>query len=249
MSFSLLGVRIEKISSADAIRIIKEALVEKKQFKLYTPNPEMLVKAQGDVYFRNILNAADLNICDGRGIQFFAREKIERISGVDLMLNICALAESENRSIYLLGSGDDNVVAQTKKNLLRSFPKLSVAGFDKGPIMKENDVGELMIDSEANEMVLKKIATSEPAILFVAFGMGKQEKWIDKYIIKLPSVRVAMGVGGAFDFISEKIPRAPLLLRKLGLEWLYRLIRQPTRIGRIFNAIIRFSYLALRSTI
>ncbi|OGH81250.1 MAG: hypothetical protein A3I29_02510 [Candidatus Magasanikbacteria bacterium RIFCSPLOWO2_02_FULL_44_11] len=249
MSFSLLGVRIEKISSADAIRIIKEALVEKKQFKLYTPNPEMLVKAQGDVYFRNILNAADLNICDGRGIQFFASEKIERISGVDLMLSICALAESENRSIYLLGSGDDNVVAQTKKNLLRSFPKLSVAGFDKGPIMKENDVGELMIDSEANEMVLKKIATSEPAILFVAFGMGKQEKWIDKYITKLPSVGVAMGVGGAFDFISEKIPRAPLLLRKLGLEWLYRLIRQPTRIGRIFNAIIRFSYLALRSTI
>ena len=83
------------------------------------------------------------------------------------------------------------------------------------------------------------------AVLFVAFGMGKQEKWIYENIEKLPSVKIAMGVGGAFDYISGSVPRAPLLLRTLGLEWAYRLWKQPSRIGRIWNATAVFMWLFL----
>ena len=89
---------------------------------------------------------------------------------------------------------------------------------------------------------------SEPDILFVAFGMGKQEKWIYENLAKMPSVRIAMGVGGAFDYISGNVSRAPRLLRKFGLEWVYRLFKEPRRIGRIFNATIKFiSYVFRKS--
>jgi N-acetylglucosaminyldiphosphoundecaprenol N-acetyl-beta-D-mannosaminyltransferase len=88
-----------------------------------------------------------------------------------------------------------------------------------------------------------------PDVLFVAFGMGKQEKWINENLRKLPSVKIVMGVGGAFDYISGVISRAPLFLRRIGLEWLYRLARQPSRIKRIFNATVVFAYFLIKNKI
>ena len=93
-----------------------------------------------------------------------------------------------------------------------------------------------------DENLLKKINEKNPDIIFVALGGLKQEKWIDVNLKNLPSVKLAMGIGGAFDFISGKIKRAPLVMRKLGLEWLFRLFLEPRRIKRIFNATVRFSY-------
>ena len=83
--------------------------------------------------------------------------------------------------------------------------------------------------------------------MFVAFGMGKQEKWIYENLSKMPSVKIAMGVGGSFDFISGKVKRAPLFLLRLGLEWMYRLVQEPRRFKRILNATVKFTYLVLKS--
>jgi N-acetylglucosaminyldiphosphoundecaprenol N-acetyl-beta-D-mannosaminyltransferase len=213
----------------------------------------MLVKAYRDQSFREVLNAGSLNVCDGRGVELFAPEKVTRISGVDLMLDVCALAERTGKSIFLLGSGSDAVVQQLVTRLQAQFPKLVIAGFHKGSRYHEQNfnahrVGAplLLPENPAEDAeVLRAIEAASPAIVLVAFGMGKQEKWIAENIRHLPSVRVAIGVGGAFDYLSGRVSRAPLLLRKLGLEWLYRVIRQPWRVGRIWNAVVVFTYLVV----
>ena len=103
-------------------------------------------------------------------------------------------------------------------------------------------ISDLEIDFNEENDLLKKINGVRPDILFVAFGMGKQEKWLYENIAQLPSVKIGMGVGGAFDFISGKVKRAPLLMRKIGLEWVYRLWQEPSRIFRIINATATFLF-------
>ena len=105
---------------------------------------------------------------------------------------------------------------------------------------------KLEYDPDANEQIINNINNSGADILFVAFGHNKQEKWIYENLAKMPSVKIAMGVGGAFDYISGKIKRAPCWMRKIGLEWMYRLMRQPQRIIRIFNATLKFIWLFIR---
>ncbi len=257
----ILGVRIDALSLREAIKKARHFLSSHKVNLIFTPNPEMVVKAKTDGLFREVLNTGDLNLCDGKGLQLVSSEKLERITGIDFMLELCALAEQNQKSIFLLGSGSDEVVNKTAKKLLERFPKLMVAGMDKGPEIMEQRARSkeqlscslfhdlysfgLKIDPDQNEDLLKKINTTKPDILFVAFGMGKQEKWLCENRGKMPTVRIAIGVGGAFDYISEKVKRAPCWMRKVGLEWLYRVFKEPNRLLRIVNATIIFLYLKL----
>lgn len=206
----------------------------------------MLVDAQKDDNFKRILNSSSLNICDGKGIEFVSHGKIRRIPGTDFMLEICKLAEGEEKSIYLLGSGNQSVVEKTAEVLEKKFPELKITGLNPGSkitIEKLNNETIISLDKEKNDTIINNIIMTAPNILFVAFGHGKQEKWINEYLKEMPSVKIAMGVGGAFDFISGKVGRAPKLIRKLGLEWLWRLILQPWRIKRIWKATFKFLYL------
>lgn len=246
--FTMLGVRIDRVSKPDALVKAREFLFGLGQKNIFTPNPEMLVKAHHDPTFRAVLNRGDLNVCDGFGIRLLSLFRIQRISGIDFMLDLCALAENEAKSIFLLGSGNDRVVAETAEALRRMYPKLVIAGFHSGPRLYEAADGFFVQDNE-NAGLINLINLSKPDMLFVAFGMGKQEKWIDTYLPQVPTVKIAIGVGGAFDYISGRVGRAPLLLRKIGLEWLWRLVRQPWRIIRILNATVRFSYLVLKDIV
>ena len=173
------------------------------------------------------------------------------------MLELCALAEKLGNSIFLLGTGSQDVLDKAVIELKKKFANLKIAGTDPGPkiniqypisnIKNSNIVDSSRLIRNASADVVSKINATKPDILFVAFGQVKQEKWINEYLLQMPSVKIAMGVGGAIDYISGNVSRAPLFLRKIGLEWLWRLMRQPTRWKRILNATFKFLFIAVFS--
>lgn len=159
----------------------------------------------------------------------------ERVTGTDLMQNICAHVPPATR-IFLLGAGP-GVAEKTKQKLEKKY-NCTVVGTDSGSAHPE--------DYHRLQTVIN---AAEPDILFVAFGAPKQEIWLARNLARLTTVKVAIGIGGAFDFISGNIPRAPKLMRKFGLEWLFRLFRQPSRIKRIYNATIKFPITVIKSVL
>lgn len=260
----ILGVRISKVTQASAIGQIKQFLEGDGRFTIVTPNPEFVIAAQKDGDFRWILNRADLAVPDGVGLRMAAKllslpkhsstivgifETLvqgfsvglavvfrpafldtlpETVSGVDLMLDLCQLAADKGHSVFFLG-GRGGVAEETAKRLQKRFANLRVAGFQEGEAAEEFD-----------QETRRAIRPSD--LLFVAYGAPRQEKWIARNLPHLP-VKVAIGVGGAFDFVAGKRRRAPRAIRRLGLEWLWRLIQEPQRLPRILNAAIKFPLL------
>lgn len=242
----VLGVHISDVEKQKAVSLILDFLQSDKAHYIFTPNPEMIVEAQSDTEFKQILNQGDLNICDGAGLSFFANTP--RITGVDFMIDICHIAEKENKCIYLLGSSDKDVLEKTSSFLKEKFPNLHVAGFDPGysiQIKKTGESSALVYDPLEHDETVNRIIMSAPDILFVAFGHNKQERWILEHVPYFPTVKIAMGVGGAFDFLSGKSRRAPKMLQHAGLEWLWRLFNEPWRLKRIVNAVIVFPFLVI----
>lgn len=235
MPIVILGVKIDNLKKSEVLEKIKFFLKSEQQHHIVTPNPEFLVAAQKDEKFKKILNEADLAIPDGTGLVFASwlqKDKIkQRITGADLIDDICKIAEQNLCSIYFLG-GEQDVAKKTAENLKQKFQNLMIAGTQDG--------------MPAGQTNLELIKNSSPDILLVAFGQVKQEKWIKDNLTKLPSVKIAIGVGGAFDYISGKIKRAPKIFKSLGLEWLFRLIVEPKRWRRIYNAVIKFPILVIK---
>lgn len=155
----------------------------------------------------------------------------EQVAGVDLVWNLAGLAERKGYSFYLLGGSRG--VAQKAKDVLSAFfvPKLKVVGAEEGRVADLDFNGRKRIDQE----IVERINKVEPDILLVAFGAPKQEKWIARYLPQL-NVRVAIGVGGTFDYLIRKPARASGFFQKKGLEWLWRLFVQPWRLPRILIA-------------
>jgi len=210
----------------------------------------------------NIINSADMSIADGVGIlwaskyrrlasqhnsqikkvaqwivslliipvdqKYIKSELPERITGVDFMKKICKLAANKRKKVYLLGAAN-GVAKKTATKLKKLYPTLKIVGTYAGRPTKSQE-----------DKIIKKIRASKAEILFVAYGAPNQEKWIHRNMRKIPTLKIVAGVGGAFDFISGKTPRAPKEFRKYGLEWAYRLYKEPRRIKRIFNAAVKF---------
>lgn len=242
MKTEILGVHLDNLSMQEVVEKIKHMLATHDKHFVVTPNPEFLVLAAKDKPFKDILNYADIAVADGIGLIYAAKlfkKQLQRVTGVDLMWYVCQLAEQERKSVYFLGARD--TVAQQAATVTRQeFPQLSIAGAQSGGIVDHTG----MCDDDLQ--MIEHINQVKPDILFVAFGHGKQEKWIFKHLDKLRGVKVAIGVGGSFDFIAETIPRAPELMQRLGLEWLYRLIQEPKRWRRIYDAVIVFPYLVIK---
>jgi len=244
MKVELLGVKIDAVTRQEAIARASQMLEGAAQNRIFTPNPEMLVLASRDRRFKETLNSADLAVPDGVGLLWAARwrgERLpERVTGTDLLDDIAALAEEKGKSVFLLG-GVEGIAARAAAALADKHPGLKVAGALSGGMVRRDESGRLRMD-EAAEKALRE---ARPDVLFVAFGHGSQEEWIAQHLSGLPSVRLAMGVGGAFDFIAGRTSRAPLFMRKTGLEWLWRLIREPRRWRRIWSAVAVFPALVI----
>jgi N-acetylglucosaminyldiphosphoundecaprenol N-acetyl-beta-D-mannosaminyltransferase len=244
---NILGVKISGLDKKGVTEALRSYLESNRQHYVVTPNPEFVVAAQKQEDFLAIINEADLAICDGVGLQYAARflgqEAPPRITGNDLMQILAGLCAESGQSMFLLGGEDEDSGKKAAAILKDKFPTLKVQANPGGPIFFKDGQWSM------NPAVLRDIVNSEPAVLLVALGHGKQERWIISFLQHLPSVRVAAGIGGAFDYLSGSVPRAPRWMRRLGLEWLYRLIKQPTRIKRIWTAVMVFPYLVIKSKI
>lgn len=247
---NILGVNISVLAKKEILESISQFLKDGRQHQIATANPEFLLAAQTDEEFFHILNTADLAIPDGVGLKFAALmmgDILQRIAGVDLIFDICALAQKLKKSVYLLG-GDAITVRQAEEKLKIEFPELKIAGAEEG-LKKDEwkiEAGECIKGGDNNKKLLARINLAQPDIIFVAFGHPAQEKWIWHNLLEIPTVKIAMGVGGSFDFIAGRIKRAPKFLRILGLEWLWRVILEPWRWKRIINAVIIFPLVFLK---
>lgn len=231
---SILGVPVDCVTLTEARdRVL--ALSASGAHHVMTPNPEMLTEASRNPDFKALLQSSDFNIPDGAGLLWAARRKgqvlPERVTGVDLLSAVTADATCP--PVFLLGAAE-GVAEAAAEHLRKKNPSLHIAGTYAGSPHE---------DQEAT--IISKINASGASILFVAYGAPKQDLWIRKNLSKMPTVHVAMGVGGAFDFLAGKRKRAPQVFRSFGLEWLWRLIQEPSRIGRIFTAVVVFPYLVL----
>ncbi|MBU2632625.1 WecB/TagA/CpsF family glycosyltransferase [Patescibacteria group bacterium] len=239
----VLKIGISYASYSEVLEYITKGLKNntKKRY-IVTPNPELLMLAHSNNRYKSVLNRADLALPDGVGVMWAAKilgkPLKERIAGVGMVEKLCKEVSKKPITVGFLG-GRQNVAVKTAECLQKKYPELKVA-YVGGEWME----GEVKSKNSKFKSSEKKNINPSIDILFVAFGSPKQELWIADNLEKLP-VKVAIGVGGAFDFISGRIKRAPIWVQNLGFEWLYRLIRQPWRIKRQAR-LIMFAYLVLR---
>lgn len=233
----ILGIRIDNFDKKEILKKIEFFLVENSFHQIATVNPEFILQAQDDVEFRNILNETALNVADGIGIRYAFLRNFSwlkaRIAGVDLMLEILQLANQKGLKVFLAINKDGlSKFEEIKKTLLEKYPDLKIDG------------SEFEKEHFSSHEMQSDVLQSECEILFCNFGAPAQEKFINSQ--KNGTIKLAMGVGGSFDFLTGKISRAPKILRLLGLEWAYRFSQQPKqRASRIYNATVVFAWKVL----
>lgn len=223
------GLSVCSLSKKEILKKILFFLEKKDDFhRIATVGPEFLLRAREDMKFRENLSRADMRVADGFGITlagWLRGKHIPRFPGADLLHEILKEAETRNLSVFLALRKDGlSSLAEIQTTLLKKYPKLKITG-------KEF----------SKPYSLFFIPYSD--IVFSNFGAPDQEYFLESLRGRTNDVRLAMGVGGAFDFLTRKLPRAPKLLRALGLEWLWRLFLQPKRWRRIWRAVVVFPML------
>lgn len=191
---------------------------------IITADASMMVMAQQDAQLRSIIANADLITPDSEGILWAARQQgkplPERVSGVDIVERLCERSVSRGYRLYFLGAAP-GIAAKAKERMEAKYPGAQIVGTRDG-FFGEEDLPD----------VLESIRACSPDILCVAMGIPKQEKWIQVHREAL-NVSVLIGVGGTLDVLSETVKRAPLVMRRLKLEWLWRVISNPRKINKV----------------
>jgi N-acetylglucosaminyldiphosphoundecaprenol N-acetyl-beta-D-mannosaminyltransferase len=235
-SVSILGVPVHDVTTEETLALIDQFVRERIPHQLCTVNPEFIMLAQKDLEFKQILKRCALNLPDGIGVVWAARRVghplRERVAGSDLVGLIADRAQTTGWRIFLLGAAEG--VAERAANILRErYPQTNIVGAYAGSPRLEDAAD-----------VAARIRSSKADVLLVAYGAPKQDKWIARHI-EQAGVAVAMGIGGSLDFIVGTQTRAPQWMQRFGLEWLYRLAREPWRWRRQL-ALPKFIWAALR---
>ncbi|MGC9171562.1 WecB/TagA/CpsF family glycosyltransferase [Caldisericum sp.] len=225
MRIEIFDIPVDNLTKKEAVQYIERMLNEKCPHFAVAINPEKALKAYQDEDLLNIIKNSDLNFIDGVGIIFAAKVfkgiKIkERVTGIDLFTELLKVAEEKSYKVYFLGTKEESL-KKAIENIKKAFPSLQIAGSHNGFFNEE-------------DKIIEDIAKSNADILFVGMGSPKQEKFIYKNLEKL-NVKFAMGVGGTFNVYANEFRRAPNIIQKLGLEWLYRFILDPKRLPRILT--------------
>ncbi|MHB1256310.1 MAG: WecB/TagA/CpsF family glycosyltransferase [Dethiobacteraceae bacterium] len=220
----ILDIPTDAVTLAEAVAWAQEKLSQNRPHFIASVNPEICLSARRNSTLQAALLAADLRIPDGIGIVLASRlcggQIRERVTGIDLMEELVALAAAEGKKVFLFGAAE-GVAAAAASKLKERYPSLLVAGTAHG-----------YLPQAADEEVACDIAASGADMVFVALGSPRQELFVAKHGAA-SGAKLLMVVGGSFDVLSGRLKRAPLLYQRLGLEWFYRLIQQPKRILRV----------------
>ena len=222
MKREILGLRFDDLTREEAARRGAELLSEDKFHYVVTPNPEFILAAEKDPEFQRVINEADLVLPDGIGVVYSAKilgtPLKGRVPGVEFAEDMLACLNEGKGRLFLLGA-KPGVAEAAGEKILERYPDIVLCGTQDGYFKDE-------------QSVLLKVAAARPDLLFVCLGAPKQEKWMARWG-KHTGARLAIGLGGALDVFAGAVERAPESWRKLGLEWAYRLKKEPQRAGRM----------------
>ena len=221
MRTDVLGIGFDNLTMEEAVNKGLE-FAEKGSSIVVTPNPEIVYISRKDRQLQDILNSADMVLADGVGITYGAKilgKPLKgRVPGIDFAAGLMAKMADKGLNLFLFGS-KPGVADKAADNLKKDYPKLNICGTLNGYF-------------ENSEPIIEKINASEADVVFVCLGAPKQEKWMAEHRKEL-NAHLLVGLGGSLDVFAGTVQRAPERWRKLKLEWLYRLIKQPSRIGRM----------------
>jgi len=223
----IFGVRVDSTSADEVLRKIVQRKRRGKKTVIFTPNPEFLVFAGENPWFKKVLNSADILLPDGVGLvlaaKILGKPLKGRVAGADLVEKLLKLADKKGWRVGIVGARR-GVVTERRRQveiLRQKYPGAKIACLEETPSWEKEKWD----------------------IIFACQGMGEQERWIGKNLNKIPT-GVFLGVGGSFDYLTGFVPRAPLFIRKIGFEWLFRLLIQPWRWRRQLK-LIKFIWLVL----
>jgi len=232
---SILGVDIDNLDIKEAVAEIEVCVREGEPDLIVTANPEIIMLARQDEEFSRCLERARMITADGIGVVIAARllgkPVKQRVAGIDLVTALFALGAKKGLTFYFVGARP-GVAEKAARKVRSDYPGIQIIGVHHGFFRDDSEL-------------LRDIAAQKPDILLAALGMGKQEKWILDRVSEV-GVPVSIGVGGSFDVFAGEAKRAPAWMCNTGLEWLYRLLKQPSRLGRMLQ-LPRFLLLILLS--
>ncbi|MCU0490927.1 MAG: WecB/TagA/CpsF family glycosyltransferase [Chloroflexaceae bacterium] len=229
----ILGIAVDDVLPDEAMERLAGWLAQGGPHHVVTVNPEFVMEARRNPAFRQVLHAADMALPDGVGLLYAARflgmPLRGRVTGVELTHRLAALAAERGVRLFLLGAAP-GVAEEAAAALVSRYPGLTIAGCYAGTPQPRHE-----------PFLRQLIAAARPDVLLVAYGHPRQDMWIarNQPFVQVP---IAVGVGGVFDYLAGHVPLAPAWLRRLGLEWLYRLLKQPHRWRRIFTAVVAFTW-------
>ena len=222
----ILGVPLDKVTTADAIARVEEMIASRRPHYMVTANVDFLVQAQEDIELHHILFDAHLVLCDGTPLVWASRwlgnSLPERVAGADLVPLLIDLAERKGYRLFFLGATPVSAQRAMEK-MMQRHPRLAIAGHYSPPFSK-------LLEMD-HEEIKRRIREARPDMLFVSFGCPKQEKWIAMHYQSL-EVPVSVGVGATIDFLAGEVRRAPIWMQRSGLEWIFRLGQEPRRLFR-----------------
>lgn len=222
MKINVLGVRFDNVTPDEALERGAQLMAQPGFHYVVTPNPEFVLAAEKDEEFRTVLNGADLVIPDGIGVIYSAKllgtPLKSRVPGIEFSAGMLAHMDKVGGRVFLLGA-KPGVAEQAAANIAKDYPNLTICGTHDGYFKEDEPVVQAVKDANAD-------------LLFVCLGAPRQEKFMAKYGPEM-GVKLAMGLGGSLDVYAGVVERAPERWQKLNLEWAYRLVKEPKRIGRM----------------
>ena len=234
-TINILGVNISQLTMSQTVAKALSFLEDGKNHVIYTPNSEIIYEAYKNPEFAEVLNSADINTADGIGVVYASKilknPLSERVAGYDFLNNLIKEAAPLNKKVFLFGS-KPGVAEEAGAELEKRYPGIVICGTRDG-----------YFKDDESEEIAKEIKQAEPDIVFVCLGAPKQENWIYKYK-NIIDAKIIMGAGGSLDVLAGKVERAPEKWQKAGLEWAYRLKKEPKRFMRM-TALPKFGFTVL----